>query len=58
MIEQVTLLNLGKAAQTVEQKTIDRLGRWAQGMGEGQVGYPRVPALGGTALAVEAGELQ
>ena len=57
MIEQVTLLNLGKAAQTVEQKTIDRLGRWAQGVREGQVGYPCVAAVGGAALAVEAGEL-
>ena len=57
MIKEVTLLNLGQAAQTVEQKTIDRLGRWTQGVGEGQVGYPGVATVGGTALAVEAGEL-
>ena len=56
MIKQVTLLDLGQTAQAVEQQTIDRLGGRAQGVGEGQVGDPGVAAVGGAALAVEAGE--
>ena len=58
MIEQVSLLDLGQTAQAVEQQTVDRLGGGAQGVGEGEVGYPGVAALHGTALAVEAGEFQ
>ena len=56
MIKQVPLLDLGQTAQAVEQQTIDRLGGRAQGVGEGQVGNPGVAAVGGAALAVEAGE--
>lgn len=56
MIEQVTLLAFGQTAQAVEQKTVDRLGGRAQGVGEGEVGDPGVAAVGGAALAVEAGE--
>lgn len=58
MIEQVALLDLGQAAQAVEQQTIDRLGGGAWGVREGQVGDPGVATLRRAALAVKAGEFQ
>jgi len=45
LIEQIPLLALGQTAQAVEQQPVDRLGGRAQGVGEGQVGYPSVSAL-------------
>lgn len=58
MIEQVSLLDLGQAAQTVEQQPIDCLRGGAEGVGKGQVGYPSVAAVGRTALAIKARKLQ